>query len=86
MVQPRATVIPMADRGANVPRVGRSGEPHTDPFKGLEPFLAKFTNPLVQSGIKERLIEHNAFSEQRRGTINTRQLGIFANQVRGALP
>lgn len=61
---------------------GRSGAPIADPMKGVDPFLDKFKNPLVREGVRERLIENAGYSAQRRGVIDSKTLGRFANEVR----
>jgi hypothetical protein len=78
----RSTGMPSPEASAQVPRVGRSGEPMRDPLAGLDPFLSKFSNPLVRSGIEERLISNGGYAEQRRGAIRTREIGQFANAVK----
>lgn len=80
--RPQATMLPMPERGAAVPRVGRSGAPIANPMQGVDVFLGKFSNPLLRTGIEERLIANNGYADQRRGTISTREVGRFANQVR----
>lgn len=64
------------------PRSGRSGDPIAEPLRGFEPFFGKFTNPIVRDGLERLVVEHAGYEAQRRGTINTRQLGRFANEVR----
>lgn len=61
---------------------GRSGAPITDPMKGTDPFLAKFSNPLVRDGVKHLLDEHAGYAAQRRGVIDTKTLGKFADEVK----
>lgn len=69
-----ATVLPRQ-------RAARSGEPMRDPLAGMTPLLTKF-NPLVRDGIARVIADNNGFADARRGTINTRHLGKFANEVR----
>ncbi len=71
------TVLPMPPRGA-----GRSGTPIDEPMRGMEPFLAKFSNPLVRDGIEQLIAENNGFAQQRRGVIDNTHLGRFAAEVR----
>ena len=72
----------VADAVARVPRTGRQGDPLRDPLAGFEPFLQKFSNPLVRDGVAKVIRDNGGFAQQRRGAINTRQLGQFANEVR----
>lgn len=61
---------------------GRMGQPMRDPLAGTDVFVAKFSNPLVRDGIRERLTENAGYAEQRRGVIGTEDLGRFADEVR----
>ena len=60
---------------------GLSGKPIADPMAGFDPFIQKFTNPLVRAGIKEVLELNQGYVSQRRGRIDTETLGKFANMV-----
>ena len=64
------------------PRSGRSGEPIADPMRGMEPFFAKFTNPLLRDGIGRLVADNNGYAVQRRGTIDNAHLSRFAEDVR----
>jgi hypothetical protein len=59
----------------------RTGRPRTDPMDGMDVFIGKF-NPMVQSGIRERISANGGYDMQRRGTIDSRTLGRFANEIR----
>ncbi len=60
---------------------GRAGRPKADPMEGMDPFIGKF-NPLVQAGIRERIVANGGYDVQRRGVIDTETLGRFADEVR----
>lgn len=79
--RPKAVVLPMPERGT-VPRVGRSGQPIRDPLADMDAFLGKFSNPLVRTGIEERLIANTGYAAQRRGVIGSEDLGRFAGAVK----
>ena len=79
--RPRATVLPMPERG-DVPRVSRSGRPVHDPMRGVDVLLEKFSNPLVRTGIEERLIANKGYTDQRRGVIGSEMLGKVADAVK----
>jgi hypothetical protein len=68
--------------GAPPPRSGRSGTPITEPMRGMAPFLAKFSNPLVRTGIERVIADNGGFAVQRRGVIDTKHLDRFAAEVR----
>lgn len=72
----------VADAVARVPRTGRQGDPIRDSLAGFEPFFEKFGSPVVRDGVAKVVRDNAGFAEQRRGTIPTRTLGTFANEVR----
>ena len=48
----------------------------------MEPFFAKFSNPLVRDGVQRLVTENNGYAVQRRGTIENSTLARFASEVR----
>jgi hypothetical protein len=61
--------------------INAQGGPIRDPLKGFEPFISKFSNPLVREGVRERLTAHAGFPQQRRGVINVQRQARLAERV-----
>lgn len=61
---------------------GRAGAAIENPTAGFEPLLSKFSNPLVRDGVASMIADNAGFTAQRRGVVNNRALGQFANEVR----
>lgn len=74
-----ASVSPLE---ATPPRTGRSGDPISEPMRGMAPFLDKFKNPLVRDGVERLIVENNGYAQQRRGTIPLSTLARFSHEVR----
>lgn len=68
-----------------LPRGSRAqGTPLRNPLAGTEGFVDRLSagNPLLRDGITERLSANAGFGAQRRGALNTEQIGGLAEQVR----
>ncbi len=79
---PSRSVFQQMTGGQAPPRQAtRAGRPRTDPMDGMDVFIGKF-NPLVQAGIRERIVANGGYDAQRRGVIDNAALGRFADDVR----
>ena len=82
-VDPVVPTLPDTRRIVGAPRPASTamGEPITDPLKGLDPLLRKFS-PDLRDGIAARIEENGAlYAKQRRGEMDTEQLGHLADNL-----
>jgi len=82
-VDPVVPTLPDTRRIVGAPRPASTamGDPITDPLKGLDPLLRKFS-PDLRDGIAARIEENGAlYAEQRRGEMDTEQLGHLADNL-----